>query len=67
MGRNNVTKPVDFVISGIIGTFVLFVYIDKYGLVKVGPLWAAINSIGVLINGYGGPYFLIILFRFIRR
>ena len=67
MGRNNVTKPVDFVISGIIGTFVFFAYIVKYGHVEVGPLWAAINSIGVLINGYGGPYFLIILFRFIRR
>ena len=67
MGRKNITKPLDFVISGIIGTFVMGVYIVKYGHVEVGPFWAATNSIGVLINGYGGPYFLIILFRFIRR
>ena len=67
MARNNVTKPVDFMISGIIGTLVFFAYIVKYGQVEVGPFWATINSIGVLINGYCGPYFLIILFRFIRR
>ena len=65
--NNDIFKLNDFVISGVIGTFLIYAYRFKYGDVEVGFLWSVINFIGMHINCYGGSYFLVILIRFIRR